>query len=74
MTPRRTALARGWAQEQLPGSTDVEYGELATIGILKGKPFAPDERMRAIMDEAAAVRTATSRVLLFDSRASEGLG
>ena len=32
-----------------------EAAELAQIGIEKGKPFAPDERMRAILDEAAQV-------------------
>ena len=32
-----------------------ESAELAQIGIEKGKPFAPDERMRAILDEAAQV-------------------
>ncbi|MDA0167384.1 DUF1214 domain-containing protein, partial [Solirubrobacter ginsenosidimutans] len=42
------------------------------IGIVKGEPFAPDERMRRVLDDAAAVGTATSRALLFDPRASEG--
>ena len=32
-----------------------ESAELAQIGIEKGKPFEPDERMRAILDEAAQV-------------------
>ena len=60
-------------QEQPAGSTEIELmGELAAIGIVKGKPFEPDERMRRILEEAAAVGTATSRALLFDPRASEG--
>jgi hypothetical protein len=60
-------------QEQPAGSTEIELtGELAAIGIVKGKPFAPDERMRRVLDEAAVVGTATSRALLFDPRASEG--
>ena len=42
-------------------------GQLAAIGIVKGKPFAPDERMRRILDDAAAVGTATSRALFFDA-------
>jgi hypothetical protein len=29
------------------------YGLLAELGIAKGKPFAPDERMRAILERAA---------------------
>jgi hypothetical protein len=45
-------------------SYDVELaGQLAAIGIVKGKPFAPDERMKAILTEAAAVGTATGRSL-----------
>nr|BFE74749.1 hypothetical protein GCM10020092_080500 [Actinoplanes digitatis] len=60
-------------QEQPVGSTEIELmGELAAIGIVKGKPFAPDERMRRILEDAAAVGTATSRALVFDPRASEG--
>jgi hypothetical protein len=60
-------------QEQPAGSTEIELmGELAAIGIVKGKPFAPDERMRRVLEEAAAVGTAASRALLFDPRASEG--
>jgi len=60
-------------QEEPAGSTDIELmGQLASIGIVKGKPFAPDERMRRILEEAAAVGSATSRALVFDPRASEG--
>ena len=60
-------------QEQPAGSTDVELmGQLAAIGIVKGKPFEPDDRMRRILEDAAAVGAATSRALVFDPRASEG--
>jgi hypothetical protein len=38
---------------------------------VKGKPFAPDDRMRRILDEAAAVGNATSRALMFDARGEE---
>ena len=47
-------------------------GQLAAIGIVKGQPFEPDERMRRILEDAAAVGNATSRALFFDPRASEG--
>jgi hypothetical protein len=61
-------------QEQPAGSTDIELmGQLAAIGIVKGKPFEPDERMRRILEDAAAVGAATSRALLFDPRTSEEL-
>ena len=43
-------------QAEPAGSTGIELmGELAAIGIVKGKPFAPDERMRRILEDAAAV-------------------
>ena len=59
-------------QENPPGSTDVELmGQLAAIGIVKGQPFEPDERMLRILEEAAAVGNATSRALMFDPRTSE---
>jgi hypothetical protein len=61
-------------QAEPAGSTDIELmGQLAAIGIVKGKPFEPDERMRRILEDAAAVGTATSRALLLDPRASEDL-
>ena len=43
-------------------------GLLASIGIEHGKPFAPDERMKKILTEAAAVATATARALTYRSR------
>jgi hypothetical protein len=46
-------------------------GLLASIGIQKGKPFAPDARMRQILAEAAAVGNATARALVFSTRKQE---
>jgi hypothetical protein len=43
-------------------------GELASIGIEKGKPFAPDARMKKILTDAVAVGNATARVIVFKSR------
>ncbi|MCU0855794.1 MAG: DUF1254 domain-containing protein [Rhodobacteraceae bacterium] len=43
-------------------------GLFASIGIVKGQPFAPDDRMRAILTEAVAVGNATARTLLFAPR------
>lgn len=43
-------------------------GQLAAIGIEKGKPFAPDERMKKILTEAVAVGNATARTITFDTR------
>lgn len=43
-------------------------GLFASIGIQKGKEFAPDERMKAILTEAAAVGNATARALVYRTR------
>ena len=52
-------------QQEPATSLDPELmGSLAAIGIIKGKPFAPDERMKKILTEALAVANATSRTLL----------
>jgi len=36
-------------------------GQIAAIGIVKGKPFNPDERMKKLLSEAAAIGTAYAR-------------
>jgi hypothetical protein len=38
-------------------------GQMAAIGIVKGKPFSPDARMRKILTNAAAVGNAAGRAL-----------
>jgi hypothetical protein len=43
-------------------------GLFASIGIEKGKPFAPDARMKKVLTEAAAVGNATVRTLAYQSR------
>jgi hypothetical protein len=43
-------------------------GTLASIGIEKGKEFAPDTRMKKILTEAVAVGNATARSILFRPR------
>jgi hypothetical protein len=43
-------------------------GLAAAIGIHKGKPFAPDERMTKILTEAVAVGNATARAVSFRGR------
>lgn len=60
-------------QAEPVGAIDAErMGALAAIGIVKGKPFAPDERMRKILTEAAAAGAAMSRTLSYLPRESEG--
>ena len=48
-------------------------GLLASIGIEKGKPFAPDDRMQEILSEAAAVANGTARAIDFRPRDPETL-
>ena len=43
-------------------------GLLASVGIKKGQPFAPDARMKAILAEAVAVGNATARSMVFAPR------
>jgi hypothetical protein len=43
-------------------------GLFAAIGIQKGKPFAPDARMKKILTEAVAVANATARALFWYER------
>ena len=43
-------------------------GLAAAIGIRKGKPFAPDARMKKILTEAVAVGNATARAVSFRGR------
>jgi hypothetical protein len=60
-------------EEPVDALGDVErMGQLAAVGIVKGKPFNPDARMRKILMEAAAIGEATSRTIVFRPRESEG--
>jgi hypothetical protein len=56
-------------QQEPATSLDPELmGSIAAIGIVKGKPFNPDARMRKIMTEALAVANAASRTLFMSPR------
>src|ERR1700735_4255361 len=56
-------------QEEPSEALDPErLGLFASIGIEKGKPFAPDARIKKILTDAAAVGNATSRAILFRTR------
>jgi hypothetical protein len=59
-------------QEEPLESVDPEVrGMLAAIGIQKGKPFEPDERMKRILTDAAAFGNATARAIDFSTRDKE---
>ncbi|MES2015565.1 MAG: DUF1254 domain-containing protein [Pseudomonadota bacterium] len=56
-------------QEEPAAAMDPErLGLFASIGIIKGQPFAPDARMRKTLTEAAAVANATARAILYSTR------
>jgi len=48
-----------------------QLGRLATLGIVKGKPFNPDERMRRILNQGAKQGVAMSRAILYANRDTE---
>jgi hypothetical protein len=45
-----------------------QYGELAALGIVKGKPFAPDARMKRILEQPAQLGLAQLRAESFADR------
>ena len=56
-------------QQEPATSLDPELmGPIAAIGIVKGKPFAPDPRMKKMLTEAVVSANATSRSLLMHPR------
>jgi hypothetical protein len=64
-------LAHVVQEEPLDAVDPETRGLLAAIGIQKGKPFAPDARMKKTLTDAAAVGNATARALAFRNRDSD---
>ncbi|MES2127471.1 MAG: DUF1254 domain-containing protein [Pseudomonadota bacterium] len=59
-------------QEEPSAALDAErLGQLAGLGMVKGKPFAPDARLRKILAEAAVVGAATARAQSYATRDRE---
>ena len=55
-------------EEPSAGSDPTTLGLFASIGIVKGKPFNPDERMKKILTDAANIGAVTARTLAFKIR------
>jgi hypothetical protein len=56
-------------QKEPLASLDPETrGLVASIGIVKGKPFEPDARMKRLLTEAVAIGNATARAIVFQPR------
>jgi len=61
-------LLNDLVQQEQPGALPTEVlGSVASLGIIHGESFAPDDRMRGILADAAAVGTAAGRTLNFRS-------
>ena len=66
-------LVHEMLQQNPAGAGDPEIlGQLAAVGIVKGKPFAPDKRLRKILEDAVVVGNATARTVTFAPREEEG--
>ena len=66
-------LVNELVQQEPPGASDPDLlGLLASVGIVHGKPFEPDARMRKILEEAVEVGNATARTVTFAARPEEG--
>lgn len=52
---------------------DALHGELAALGIVRGKPFTPDERMTQILQDAARAANGQLRVQSFAGRRQDRL-
>ncbi|WP_328525126.1 DUF1254 domain-containing protein [Kribbella sp. NBC_00359] len=56
-------------QEEPTDALDAERaGQLAAIGIVHGQPFAPDDRMRAILSRAAGIGGGLARTIAYAPR------
>ena len=66
-------LLNNVVQNESTDSVDATtLGFWASVGIMKGKPFAPDERMKNILTEAATVGDAASRAIMYKWRGADG--
>jgi hypothetical protein len=61
-------LAKLINEEYEKSITAQEYGMLASIGIIKGKPFEPDARMKKILERAASTGVAMAKTLFLANR------
>jgi hypothetical protein len=55
-------------EEPIEAISPEVRGTIAAIGIVKGQPFAPDDRMKALLAEAATLADATARAITYHPR------
>jgi hypothetical protein len=58
-------------EEPSEGSNPTTLGLFASIGIVKGKPFNPDARMKKILEDAANIGAVTARTIAFKIRGED---
>jgi len=58
-------------EEPSEGSDPTTLGLIASIGIVKGQPFSPDERMKKILTDAANIGAVTARTIAFKVRSKD---
>jgi hypothetical protein len=58
-------------EEPSEGSDPTTLGLFASIGIVKGKPFNPDARMKKILEDAANIGVVTARTIAFKIRGED---
>jgi hypothetical protein len=68
-----TLLNQVIQEEPSQGSDPTTLGFFASIGIVKGQPFAPDERMKKILTDAANIGAVTARTVAYKMRVQGGL-
>ncbi|WP_299161989.1 DUF1254 domain-containing protein [uncultured Eudoraea sp.] len=66
-------LAEWINEEHVDMLDDVKKGLFASIGIEKGKAFAPDERMKKLLTEAVAIGNAAARSITYYPRTDMNL-
>jgi len=72
LKPTRRRLNVPYVATGAPDWLPELVGTLASIGIKKGQPFAPDDRTRAILTDAVEVGNATARAIVFAQRDRRG--
>ncbi len=68
-----TLLNQVIQEEPAEGSDPTTLGLFASIGIVKGQPFNPDERMKKILTDAANIGAVTARTIAFKIRSDGGV-
>jgi hypothetical protein len=58
-------------EEPSAGSDPTTLGFFASIGIVKGKPFNPDARMKKILTDAADIGAVTARTIAYQIRGED---